>query len=437
MKYQITYSQYIGYEDKLSYLPENTTEGETLTLSPARLKTFLKKTGLVVRRVLRTGEPNLLALELINKPILHPSVLELMPPPIIAKHPIWTRRYDGRREGDFSAIVQQIVTPFVKKPIMFTVPHARAEPIPEDTEMFHVKVWSSPTDNAGRYITPPREMWEDRLGCRSEGFPASGEGLPLMHNDFCFGELHKNVLYISFDAVHEGTRADQRIMVRMLMQAMETYKATNWRTFNADREKLMAEAEERSLVQFARNSSDRAASRNRDALNKVESDVKALRKSLFDKEREAATLKLNEGGVDIQELVLSEFRKLKEGYANIQKASFNGSALTVITSPINSISANNNHHYHLGRVKIVIPFDNAGSIYMTDPDHGRRIPHTGCAERGQTCLGNVATDVASYMSNYEMLAAVSLMLAFLERGINTGDDWGRYLKNFPDLGAPE
>lgn len=437
MKYAVTFRQYIGYEPKLTYMPE--TMGETLYLTARRLKTFLAKTGLKVLYTEATDVPNVQNVKLAAGTPLRPEVMETFTfSEAVPKFPVTVPRgrFDGQSKDQFTALVQQLLSPVIKRPIIFTVPHARHSAVPTNPDEFQVYVWSTSDPDRSRHIKPPAELYGTKVDCRCDAYGPT-IGVPIYVDEFMVAECLPNGLYISFDAVHEGTTNELIIFSHIMQAAANIYATVNFKHFDANREKSLAQAEERSLVEFAKRSVARVESRNKSEIRTLEAQTRAMQKELFNAERALATLRGREAGVDIEKQVLEEFRKLKAGFANIQEAKFVGTNLVVITAPINSIAAANGHHYHLGRVKISLPFDGGGNVYMTDPDKGRRIPHTGCRERGNTCLGNAHNEVTSYMANYEMLAAVTFMLAFLERGININDDWGKYLTRFPDLGAPE
>lgn len=432
-QYYVRYSDYIGYEDKLSYLKKDL--GKNLTLSEGRLKTFLKKTGLQIQFMEETGVLNVYQVKLSEKPMLEPQVMEVTGYlPSIPKYPVSAYNWDGRAVNKHLTIAQQLLTPSVKRPIKLSVPHHRPCPVNENEDVFEVFIWSSP-DYSDQLM--PHTLFGRSVGCTDSPFRPSGQGVALEHKGFIYGELFPNCLYIHFDAVHCDSIDDRVIFAEMLKEAAAVISGADWKKLQEEREARILKAEEEAFQTFTRNSMTRIKSRNEADLRQIEAEIKTMRTDLFNLERSAAVLRGGgEEGIDaMQAQIMEEFRKLKNGFANIQEAKFSGQALTVITSPINSICKHTGDHYHLGRVRIQLPFSDAGSIFMTDPDEQRRIPHTSDPYQGRVCLGSAESEIHSYMANYEMLAAVSFMLAFLERGIDTGDEWGEELLNFPNLGG--
>jgi len=432
MKYRIEYSQYIGYEDQLSYMPE--TMGETLMLTKARFKTFLAKTGLKVNYIERYST-GVSSVNLSPSSILAPRVHELFGLRTdIPKYPIKVSSWDGCAKKKHMAILQNILAPVVKRRVHITVPHHEQRSPTTSKSEFKIFVWSSP---AYKEQSVPSTMFGQSVGCRDSGYGPSGEGIPLEHDGFVFGELFPNCLYIHFDAVHKDRVQDRIIFAEMMLIVAATLSGTDMTKFEAQRAERVAKAELEAFKSFTRQSIKRVETRHAKELKVLDSEIRRMHKQIFDLERTAAVIRAGgkDGGADaIEKQVLEEFEKLKGGFANIEEAKFSGDELTVVTAPINSVCKRTGNHYHLGRVKIKLPFSNAGSIYMTSVGQNKCIPHAEDRTTGKTCLGTAESDIRSYMANYEMLAAVSMMLAFLEGGIDTEDMWGRKLKEFPNLG---
>ncbi len=443
--YLVAYSQYAGSEAKMSYL--NVPAGELLKFTKRGLQKFLRETGLELSYV-RTME-GLEANEVqcvMGNPLREEVRSSLKLSDRVPDFPLNLDSYfDGRESEKYRFLTQKILGPVIPKPIAIEVPHSStSEEIPEGD--FQVKIWSGPHSSV-RNVRPPLQLYGEEVYCRDKAYTFTGEGLAIIEDGYCVAELFPNCLYIHHDAVDSGNNASQIIYGRILQAAATLFKATDFETFKADAAARKLRLEEDALRDFASKSIIRVKSRNRAEIAALNTVVKTQRAELFKSERALHILKQGDAAQKtITDQIMDEFKKLREGYAGIQEAKFEGNRLIVITSPLNSHCNRTGDDYHLGRVKLSLPFGEPDDdsddydadddvVFMTTADEHKRLPHTGCATRGVVCLGSAHSEIYGYTANYEMLAAVTFMIAFLETAVDAEDDWGMYINNFPNLGS--
>ena len=436
--YLINYDTYMPFLGRLKYLKSEW--GQTLRLNPGRFRTFLRNTGLH-----KVTESQISWTEYI-------PVLSLDAPPPEPEHNlphdvtdtftfnpdfqtlhVEHDRYgwDGRSWPQFQTLLRQLLAPAVNKRIKVNVPHnARFDYNPEGD--FNVLVWSSPTQpNAG--VSTPRTMFGERTPCTDGSFTYDGHGLPIVSPEGdTVAELFQNALYIYHDAVHYGNSREFRLFSKLLQAAAKLYTETDWSDFEAARAIRAAEAAERGMQEFIRACAGRNARRQRTTLETLEQSIREKSDELFRLERQLANGKAALVTEDPSEKFLAEFRKLNDNFENVESATFTDGALVVLTSGLHANCQHTGQVYDLGQVELKLDF-RLGEVWMRDPSGERVIPHTnegyGAGNFATTCLGTAYTEVRKYLANYEMMCVVTFMMAFLQNGIDTEDEWGVLLED--------
>lgn len=441
VKYLVRAKDYARFLPRLKYIKE-TGEGADLILTKTRLKTFLSKTDLTLRYCEPSGiDPNILecVLKVGKLPAEVSTEIDLNPD--FPKYPVYTERsWNGYHSAHFAEITQRILSPVLKRPIDISVAHYRSRSYKSDNGNFQIYIWSTPSEGTQEEGPMPDTLYGHRVSCTDS--PFRGSGLPqirykIMHGNYCVAELFDDTLFIHYDICHHSD-VESKVIYAHILSEVVSRMDKSWKPLTPEEiEARKRKLEEESLMRFAQNSTARIKKRKESEVSNLKELAKKLRDELFDVERELANINLGAEPEAVKAQVLEEFRKLKEGYANIQEASFCGSTLTVVTSPINAKCKRSSKEYHLGRVEINIPFDSRSYLTMRDPSGKYRIPHTSGRGRAKVCLGTAESDINSYRANYEMLAVVSFMVAFLENGIDTNDEWGAYLTEFPYLGVSD
>lgn len=434
-KFHITPTQTQAVRPLLAYMKDNLDEN--LLLSQDRMATFLRRTNLNLMYAIPTSRPGVI------KPILDPvplpgPCLNILPEdrPAVPKYAVSSPEdFRGQGKDHFLSLVQHILSQTVQKPIELYVPHhtRRAERTTGGT--FQIYVWSAPETGGGHCTSNvPEKMWGHYVGCRDESFNYTGHGIALTHEGYTWGELSKHSLYIYQDIVDRHTVDDLCIFAYMLKQAAELYASTDWSKIDEIKEEERLRAEQEVIRRMAKRTADRARKRAARTIKDLEAAIKTKQEEWFELNNQVAVAKADLTEEGIEDKFLGEFNRLKD-FEQIETARFEGNTLIVTTKPLNSHDRRNGNDYHLGPIEMKMSFGGYTSVYMKSLNKGRNrrtLPH--CSEgAGEVCLGNISKELNSYTSNFEMLAAVSMMLSFIQNGVDTGDPWGRNLLNFPRL----
>lgn len=430
--YTIYRYQYENHLAALTYMPEDLTRGLPIELNARRLETFLKRTNQIV---VNTNEvvPNHFLVELSTVAVSGSDELQaLMNSTPTTKTATCSRTYYGSSKAEYLALVQNVLVPALDKDVELTAcSMSLREYTP--TGPFRLYTWCSPDmdHRQGRLgKRPPSRLYDKRVYDRSEPFRPSGKGLPLMHGDYCFAELFENAVYIHHNAPANGDEASKIIFAKMLKEIGEVHKGTDFSKLSERLEELRAEEEARALRNFVTHSANRNELRSEAQVKAASIEIRELRAKLDKLYRDVAHAKANIGDIDFAAYAVTEYQKLKE-FDKVESVKFHGDELTVITNPITSYCKHSTDYYNLGRVKLILPFGTRDYLRMYSADDERqRMPHTD-ADDHSICLGNAYEEIMAYAANYEMMTLVSFMIAFLTNGIDTDDEWGKYLKDFP------
>jgi hypothetical protein len=146
--------------------------------------------------------------------------------PIVAKveYLVDVDGWDGGGGHLFADVAKRILSPFVEKGIVISVPHGRSKD-PRKDGKFHIWIWSSPTGD-NEHICPEK-MWDTRVECKDSVFYPSGTGIPIMDGEYAAGELVGDNLYIHHDICHTGRDTELIIFENILMKVVDELSASS------------------------------------------------------------------------------------------------------------------------------------------------------------------------------------------------------------------
>lgn len=430
--YTIYRYQYEKHVAALNRMPEDLTKGLPIELNARRLETFLKRTEQVIVSKTEVA-PNHFILELASTALNGSAELQaLISTTPTTKSATCSPNYYGDAKADFLALVQNILVPEIDKDVELVscgVSVREYNPI----RIFKVYSWATPDmdHNMGRLgKRSPTRLFERRVYDRSEPFRPSGKGLPIMHGDYCLGELFENALYIHHSACASGDEDTKIIFATILQQAAALHKSTDFSKLEEKLAELRTQEEMKALQTFVHNSANRNKLRADAQVKAAQKEIRELREKLGKLHRDVAHAQANIGDIDFAAYAVMEYQKLKE-FDKVESVKFYDNELTVITNPITSYCKHDDCYYNLGRVKLVLPFGTRDYLCMySADDQYKRMPHSD-GDSHEICLGNAYEEIMAYAANFEMMTLVAFMIAFLTNGIDTEDEWGQYLKNFP------
>lgn len=402
----------------------------------SQLNQFLSFSGLTLSYCKPTSETDVYEISLHTAPLMKEAALNYFDFKNQApEFPVQISHYSGSAADTYTSLISQILTPVVKKKIIFSVPHGATKEM-RPRGAFQVNVWSSPNLEAVQMATPPQYLWEHEVRMRDSAFtPSEGfdESLIIRHEGYAVAEVCSNALYIYHDAVHCRYESTQAIFTRILLEAAKILGADiDFEKIEAERESRLARQKEEQFERFVSAAIPRNISRNKAKFEALKEKVKKDQISLYKSQREMSNFNLSKDKDSAVNSIMDDFRKIKDYFDVVSDLYIKDDRLVVDTNEIISYDKHNGNYHNLGEVRMSFNFGGSDpDVTMRGINSSEALPHCNNDGNGYVCLGNVVDDVNAYLANYEIMTAVSLMTTFLQKGINSKDEWGCHIKNFP------
>lgn len=353
---------------------------------------------------------------------------------VISDHPVQVRNFNGDGESIYAGLVSKLLSNVVGRKIILSVPHGDAvEMSPRGA--FQIYVWSSPDMTGSRHdgASAPSYLWDYRVGCRDAGFTPSHDihcGVLIESDGYPVAQVCSNALYIFHDAVHKSTANDHAIFALILKQTAVIMETTDFSKLDEQREAMEIERNRESARKFAEHSIPRQKSRVKAEEDVAKAEITKYQQLLYTSQRNLANIDKRTNKKDAVQAFFDDYDKLQGGFAGITRASFSNDRIEVTTAPIISTDKKTGLVYDLGVLTIGVRFGESGRVTVRSGKE-MRIPHVG--SEGEICAGTMYSDITDYIANYEILTVVSLLISFFERGVDTDDEWGQYLKKYPQI----
>jgi hypothetical protein len=368
-------------------------------------------------------------------------------------HQFEVKQFNGEGQDKFAYLVSRILGPTVNRKIIFSVPHGVRQPY-SNLGGFQVYVWSTPDETCHRDHDgwTPSCIWGynvDHIHGPFRPDPMRPDaGMLIKDGDYAVAELFENALYIHHDLVHESTADALHIMARVLQEAAnyvrnpEKLKDEICKAREAYLQKQQAEFE--ALVQKAIPSRAENRKGNMDAARR---EVARLRQQCFEAERKLFGLEhaMLDPAV-VAERFRSEFAKLQQGkVAFVEKVEFRVDGddvpqMHVYTSELTAKDTRSGKTYVLGHYRIELNLDAKKDEYDEYYDSTIKMfnldrqpedyHHPHVDTDGTPCLGNLGQQLPEYVAHFEIEAAITLAIAFLQT-LNPDDGGWVYIQNFP------
>lgn len=416
--------------------------GETVAcLTKRELKSFMRRTGLCIAERFGSTKPHAEWVRFVReseiREILPDTPLEIPPPIEVAGY------WDGADEEAFVCIIGQILGPILKRKILVSVPHAEHYHPYNPEGAFQVLIWSTPEKSTKRNVLPPPCIFDTPRDCRDEAYnPRECSGILIKDGDYAVAELFPNALYIHHDLVHGGTLSEKKIMAVLCKKVADILREP--RIFDEILAKIQSrrEAQQRELFcKMIEAGLSERTHRGETALEILREKVREARKKYVSLAREL--LHQEENLLDpkqIQEKFEQEILKIQSGQMKlVEKNSIvfgdKGSTLTVRTKPIIAYDRWTKKHHLRGRYEIKVNFEE-GEIQFVNLDNSPNQDDAHLNSDGYPCLGNIQEDMTDYIAHYEVGAAITLGIAFLESP-DSSDCMGACIRDYPIVPKPK
>lgn len=409
-----------------------------VSMSEDALSEYLRQADKILRYYSPTRTKNVYQTNIVNAFGISASVRDLFSTDNnIPPHALEVQRWEGKGKHIYAGLASHILSPAVGKKVILCVPHARVQEM-SPRGAFQVHVWSSPDLGLSAVTTTPSVIYGHNVSCRDYGYRASHEpeeSIIITDNGNDIAQVCSNALYIFHDAVECNDEESHAIFTKILLQAAEIIKNTDFNKLQEARQERLREENRAAAREFAARSIPRQENRNKIKVESVKGQISSHETELYAKRRELANLEQGLNKEDAVQSFYDDFDKLQNGFAGIQSATFSEDCIKVITSPVVSVDRRSGLIYDLGTLVMTINFNHAGiTVKHNGAEHGIRVPHTDSC--GTVCRGTMHDEMSSYIANYEVLTIFSLLISFFEKGVDTMDDWGKRLLKYPVIGQP-
>ena len=269
-------------------------------------------------------------------------------------------------------------------------------------------------------------------------------GVFIMDGEVAVAELLPNALYIHHSLfccnTAEALAAFQAILDRALvMHALDDKERAKLhrkalRQLRQRQDKLLAEVVERSIPKRLK--------RDAGKIEQAEARSAQLLKEYFDAEREAFVLRSTlHSRSRAAEQFVSEIKKLQSGLVyKVERVAIGpqdrARHIDVFTDVIYARDQRSSKLHRIGKFQIRFmleqpPDDHWARFTNLDGQPAGRNQHAPHVDgNGRPCLGTIKRELPGYIANYEIEAATTLAIAFLE-SVDVTDAWGQNIIYFP------
>jgi len=345
------------------------------------------------------------------------------------RYPFETKNFDGHGRYEFSYLVSRMLGPVVKRKILFEVPHGRRRSY-HDRGAFQVYVWSTPHEES-QTCNAPWAIWGYEVDMRDGFVPLPGRedaGVLIKDGDYAIAELFENALYIHYDIVHYGTPNEFRIMVHLLQEVAKHLSDPEGFANELLRERaVFLEEQQAAFENLVQKAIPARTKRHQAQVEEARKEVGRLRERYFEVHR--ILFGLEHTMLD-PEVVARRFReelvKLQQGkVACVEKVVLVGGngrefpKLHVYTTELKARYPDCDTEYLMGRYRIELRLgrdaDDGRLIKMWNLDRQpENCNHPHVDSNGIPCLGNLDMQLPEYVAHFEIEAAITLAIAFLQ-----------------------
>lgn len=413
---------------------------EVFAFNERELKLLLKKTGAFVLE--RRGS----TVPLVDWVVLHEkcNLPEDVPAPTLSRLIPFQFEVSPRSEPSVgvSYIVSRTLGFALKRKIVYSGPHEQHHPY-QERGAFQVVTDATCDPVADGCNRMPATVWGTPVSHRQNAFAGSEEarGVLIKDGDFTVAEVLPNALYILFDIELDGPASGRAIMSRVCSEAAALLSDES--RYAALLKEARDAADLRQRVLFREIVEKSIPARRHEVsedLSEAREDLAQARRAYVCAARKAFGLEqLVQDPTQIAKRFEEEIGRLQNGkHPDIERISVGGSArnpqLRVHTKPLVAYDSGTGKSHLLGRYELVFNLQPDLDVQFLNKDwhpedcHG---PHLD--SEGVPCLGTIHEDLTEYIAHFEMEAAASLAIAFLQNP-NVQDSQGVVVREFPVVG---
>ena len=387
-----------------------------------------------------------------KKPVFSSGIMPADKDQAFLEYPFKVDKFNGHSREMFGYLVSRMLGPIVKRKIILEVPHGHYHEY-NDRGAFQVYIWSSSHPDAMRNRNTPWQIWGYDVGCEENAFSpiVNGEmGVFIKDGNYTVAELRENALYVHHDLVHYSEDSAFRLMRDLLNIVGD--KLSNPAVFKQELENVREEYREKQRNIFSElilKSIPQRSQRNKLEIKSAKEKAARLRTEYLEAERKV--FGLEKSLVDpnkVADQFKKEFAKLQSGTIEMVDGvevvfNYDGSFIQVLTKEIRVENPHTQKIHSLGRFKINLYLEAESNANIRilrrdgevdeddqDEDDDNVMIHPHVDEDGYPCLGNLSEVLPGYIAHYEVEAAVSLAIAFLQT-VNLTDAYQTDLSVYP------
>ncbi len=359
-------------------------------------------------------------------------------------------KWDGGNPDIFAEITKEVLGPVVQRDILLKVPHGEfEEPViynnagEEKEKMFHIFIWSSPTD-IGRNTRPSEKVWGIPVSCRDDAYKFSGCGAPIKNDDdgYVVATVLPNNIYIHHDICHKGSEDELKLYREVLESAKRVFDDDG--VFNFDL--WLSRQNEKNRDLYVQKSFE-AIEEN---ISDIKVNLKRRRSEVDGLQSEIVRLIRNQNQDYIMLEVLKEKRKTSKpqieaefdnmlSVPKIKGVSITENGFFVFTKTLYCENPETSKVHEIGEFLIEINSKNSSDVSGVIKWHNltRKIdafepkmnaPHV--YPNGTACLGNIAESVAELVAQHRYYHLIQLAIQFIEK-VNVTDAAGQHIVSWP------
>ena len=434
-------------------------EGNTVyVFTQDELSSLLKKANLCVSKKMPSKTQNVEWIWLDAIPKLPQNVLNYTGVPDVnafSRADIEVQDIGNDDGLAYKFIIATMLYPLLKRPIVFSVPHAHTKEYRPDGP-FNIYIWSTPTGGSGRRDRqPPECVWGIGIPCRDNAYVPETKrgpiqfggteyaGVVIYDGTYAVAELFPNALYVHHDLVNNYEPEELELFAELLHRCRRILKGPKaFEKYRQEAERVRLEAERNAFPLLVERSVEKRAHRQKNAVETAERFAAEKKREYFEAERTLFAERQTLLDPKIAKAhFLAEYEKLQSGKVEmIEGMTFNPSdtesTITLHTGEITIDHPRDGttrligrcdamYNLETGNVRIVNrdrTFKSDGNIFHT--------PHVFEEGGRNVCLGNIRSELVAYIAHYELEAAAVLTVAFLQ-SVRDDKSYLTYLELFP------
>lgn len=255
-------------------------------------------------------------------------------------------------------------------------------------------------------------------------------------------ELHENALYIHFLLARSNGIKAKKVFAQILNKVAQIIEsnAIDFESLKESRAERLRQSELKAFEDLFEKYIPAKIKANKEKKRSLEYKVRQKRDEL---RQSIVALAEYDVAVDkdkIKESLKRDLEMLETKFDTVETFKIRNGGVVFTTKKIKCRPRGSEYkdmEKDLGRLEITLPFG-SGYYGITAKSlcYETALPHADGeqyeSDALNMCFGTMSEQIQEYMANYEILSAITLMIAFFEKGVDPDDGWGEKIFNFPD-----